>query len=323
MLKKEFLLQNKEEVRKMFVEENHTVKEVAEAFNCSTAVLQRFMKEQGIFKRKIKKLEDLPSKIEVQELVNSGLEYSEICSKLNITVEQLGKILEIGRFSNKIDETLISEESPLTWYLLGIICSDGHNSSGDNIDIFQKDAEYLNDLKSLLGHKGSLYKSSTGYDLRINSPALTNILNKYKISSDKRYSVPYLQAPTLKLESYFIRGLFDGDGCIYYNYVSGSFQNRRMEITTGSKEMSIGLQDLYNRLGLHYTIDERVSSAGNPYYVIYVRTERDIINFGNWIYSGTFTFKLQAKYIKFLKFLRILEIDQIFDKQVDDIVDTN
>ena len=45
MLKKEFLLQNKESVINMYITENKTVNEVANAFNCSTAVLQRFLKE--------------------------------------------------------------------------------------------------------------------------------------------------------------------------------------------------------------------------------------------------------------------------------------
>lgn len=52
MLKKEFLLQNKESVINMYITENKTVKEVADAFNCSTAVLQRFLKEQGIRKNR-------------------------------------------------------------------------------------------------------------------------------------------------------------------------------------------------------------------------------------------------------------------------------
>ena len=51
MLKKECLLQNKEAVINMYITENKTVKEVANTFNCSTAVLQRFLKEQGIRKK--------------------------------------------------------------------------------------------------------------------------------------------------------------------------------------------------------------------------------------------------------------------------------
>lgn len=319
MLKKEFLLQNKLEVQKMYIDENKTVEQVAEAFNCSTSVLQRFLREQGISKRKQTKLEDLPSKELVQSLLSDGLEYSEICEKLNININSLSKILEIGRFSNKINEEVISEESPLLWYLLGLISSDGHNGKGDSIDIFQKDGTFLNELKSLLGHEGTLYKSNDGYTLRISSPKLTDILNKYEVTSDKRYSVPYIKAPTKELESCFIRGLFDGDGCIYYNYVSGSFKNIRMEITTGSKNMVENLKNLYDELSLKYTVDERVSSVGNTYYVIYVRTFDDISKFGHWIYSNPFEFKLHTKYIKFVKFIKLVKLNQ----EVDDIVDAN
>lgn len=306
MLKKEFLLQNKELVRKMFVEENHTVKETAKAFNCSTSVLQRFMREEGITKKPMKKLEDLPTKENIKQLISQGLEYSDICQQLHITVDQLAKVLEIGRFSNKIDESFIAMDSPLLWYLLGLICSDGHNAAGDSIGIYQKDGTYLNGLRNLIGHQGTLYKAHTGYELHINSPKLSEILNKYQINSDKRYSVPYIKAPTLELESCFIRGLFDGDGCIYYNYISGSFHNQRIEITSGSPNMMEGLKDLYNRLSLNYTVDCRTSSANNPYYVIYVRATEDLINLGTWIYSNKFSFMLKTKRIKFLKFLDLL-----------------
>lgn len=319
MLKKEFLLKHKDEVIQLYITENHTVKEVADYFNCSTSVLQRFMKDYNITKRKQTKIEDLPTKIEIEELVKNGLEISEICEKLNINNTQLCKILEIGKFSNKINEDLITENSPIVWYLLGLICSDGHNNIGNSIDIFQKDGTYLNNLRFLLDHTGTLYKNGEGYILRINSPKLTQILNQYSIYSDKRYSVPYIKAPNKSLESCFLRGLFDGDGCIYYNYVSGSFQNMRMEITTGSENMKNGLSELYSELGLHYTIDERTSKVGNVYYVIYVRTIKDMQDFGNWIYSNTFKFKLNSKYKKYIKFLKILEIES----QVDDIVDAN
>lgn len=319
MLKKEFLLKNKEEVIQLYITENRTVKEVAEQFNCSTAVLQRFMKDQNISKRKQTKLEDLPSKESIESLIKEGLEMSEICKKLNINNSQLCKVLEIEKYSNKIDESLLDEYSPILWYLLGLICSDGHNNVGNSIDIFQKDGTFLNDLRKMLKHAGTLYKNGDGYILRINSPKLTQIMDQYLISSDKRYSVPYIKAPNISLESCFVRGLFDGDGCIYYNYVSGVFQNMRMEITTGSEAMKNGLDNLYSRLGLHYTINERTSKVGNIYYVIYVRTIRDIKDFGNWIYSNDFKFKLASKYKKYIKFLKILEIEN----QVDDIVDTN
>lgn len=59
MLKKEFLLQNKNQVEQMYIKENKTVKEVSRAFDCSTSVLQRFLREHNISKRNPLKLEDL------------------------------------------------------------------------------------------------------------------------------------------------------------------------------------------------------------------------------------------------------------------------
>lgn len=318
MLKKDFLLQNKESVINMYITENKTVKEVANTFNCSAAALQRFLREQGIRKKSRVLISDLPEKEKVLKLIQEGFEYSDICSLYKISNVQLSKILEIGRFSNTINEDLINPTNPLFQYLLGIISSDGHNGKDNTVDIFQKDASYLNALKKLLGHQGTLYKNADGYILRINSKKLTNILNSNLVNSDKRYSVPYIKAESLYLESFFVRGLFDGDGCIYYNYVSGTIRNMRMEIATGSKNMIDGLKDLYNRLELHYTVDERLSNVGNKYYVIYVRSHADICKFGNFIYKDGFNFKLLTKYKKYLKLLNVIELD----KKVDDIVGT-
>ena len=45
MLKKEFLLQNKTQVEQLYIKENKTVEEISKAFNCSTSVLQRFLRD--------------------------------------------------------------------------------------------------------------------------------------------------------------------------------------------------------------------------------------------------------------------------------------
>lgn len=90
-----------------------------------------------------------------------------------------------------------------------------------------------------------------------------------------------------------------------------------MEITTGSRFMADGIENLYKRLKLIYEISERISGAGNPYYVIYVRRPEEIVKLGKWIYSNkSLKFKLVRKYIKFLKFVGILSLN----KKVEDIV---
>lgn len=50
MLKKEILLKNKELIKELYVDKNFTKKQLAEKFDCSTSVLDRFFKEQGISK---------------------------------------------------------------------------------------------------------------------------------------------------------------------------------------------------------------------------------------------------------------------------------
>jgi hypothetical protein len=74
----------------------------------------------------------------------------------------------------------------------------------------------LHTLQNLLKHFGKIYEYNLDhkcYVLTILSKQLKEFLIKNKICGDKRYCVPFLQCPKEYI-NYYLRGLFDGDGCL-------------------------------------------------------------------------------------------------------------
>lgn len=185
--------------------------------------------------------------------------------------------------------------------------------------ISQSNIEYLKDLQARIGHIGTIHKVNSnndqgGYKLYILSTKLREYLCKYEITSDKRHNIVYAKAPNLDLERSFIRGLFDGDGCIYYAYTSGVFTNKNVSITSGSIDLILGVENFCKKYSIECVVRKRV--AVNEYYILNIEKFEDIIKFGRTIYNEA-DFYLKRKYIKFLKFKKLVELD----KEVNEIVD--
>lgn len=311
-------------IRKEYLEEVKSVKELATIYNCSTAVIQRFL-----HKHCIKRNESFnPTLHDIQFITAQlalGRQHKDIASDLGIKPYLLNRyinreILHRGKYSNKLfDDSWILERTPLFWYFLGLFSADGHLGTNNIVSIFQKDGNYLKKIQKLIGHKGMLYgKDKTCYTLNINSPVLHNILEELGFTSDKRYNAPFVTAPSIREQLLFIRGLFDGDGSIYYNYVSGRFEGLDWQVCSGSEIMAKSLYNFLIEQGLSPTIENCISSVGNPYYHVCVRRQSDVKILFNILYTDYLILCLPSKYKRFLKLIKLMDIH----KQVDDIVDT-
>ena len=311
-------------IRKEYLEEVKSVKELATIYNCSTAVIQRFLNKHCI-KRNGSFNPTLHEKQFITAQLALGRQHKDIASDLGIKPYLLNRyinreILHKGKYSNKLfDDSWILERTPLFWYFLGLFSADGHLGTNNIVSIFQKDGNYLKKIQKLIGHNGMLYgKEKTCYTLNINSPILHNILEELGFTSDKRYNAPFVTAPGIREQLLFIRGLFDGDGSIYYNYVSGRFEGLNWQVCSGSEIMAKSLYDFLIEQGLSPTIENYTSSVGNLYYHVCLRRQSDIEVLFNILYANYPILCLHSKYKRFLKLIKLIDIH----KQVDDIVDT-
>jgi intein-encoded DNA endonuclease-like protein len=187
-------------------------------------------------------------------------------------------------------------------YLMGFLWADGYLVKGRKtirLEIVNDDFECIRNILSRCG-KWSVY-NRLRKGRRLQTIASTDSKHLYDYLSDLGYiDKSYLSACSVlsvipdKLKSYWWRGYFDGDGCIYVhkrqylNQISlaGSF-NQDWEFA----------EDLLSELGIKYKVLRRVQNGSKDSIVRFCR-KKDCINFGEYIYQGI-QFGLDRKMDKF------------------------
>lgn len=147
------------------------------------------------------------------------------------------------------------------------------------------------------------------------SSKLRQFLEMYKIPSNKKLNAPYINC--CKNEKHFVRGLLDGDGCLYYNYVSGKLKHKRLELSTASPYIKIGYCNFLKSMNIPYTIYE--DSNLHICYKIFIDKIDDIIKLLDYLYEDKGQAFLDRKYITFIKFKKLVDMN----RQVNDIVGSN
>jgi len=105
------------------------------------------------------------------------------------------------------------------YYLVGVVATDGClSSSGGSVIIVQKDRFYLESIKNRFGIKANVAEHKNGkglisYHLQIGSVELYRKLEGIGLTPKKSKTIGELCIPKEYRVS-FLRGVFDGDGCI-------------------------------------------------------------------------------------------------------------
>lgn len=123
-----------------------------------------------------------------------------------------------------LDENYFSEiNSSEKAYLLGLLYADGSNFEKNNtITLYfqEKDKHILEEIRLVLktniplkAIKPKKSTHQTGYVLAVTSSKMSKDLSKHGMINNKTF---YLSFPNIdeNLVSHFIRGYFDGDGCV-------------------------------------------------------------------------------------------------------------
>ena len=236
---------------------------------------------------------------------------TEICRSLGINHSKYAEIMNIPSSSkenrNDIDEDFVNMQSKEFCYFLGFFIADGSFESS-RIRIYQSDSDFLHKLQDIMSHKGTLRKDCRGvninYCLDINSPKLKELLLSLKVDSNKKFTPPFVDCNLYTKD--FIRGIFDGDGCLSYTYTSGSFKNVLFDITSGSVNVIKGISEFLKLINIEYSISE--TTKVNTCYSIRISSIDTIITLLNLLYDNSGIAKLDRKYINFVKFKKISRI---------------
>lgn len=210
-------------------------------------------------------------------------------------------------------------------YVLGFIYADGclidaHNSSRTQyIGITSKDSSLLHKINQALGcnkplyerqpqirkyPNGKIYKNSLTYTLRIGNKVIFNDLIKLGLTPRKSLSLKLPQIP-LQYFSPFLRGYFDGDGCLT---LSRPYKNEnrayrvRLVFTSGSKQF---LNDIGSSISEFTEIQSKnIYQQIKSFYLVYCKTAA--LKILKFMYSDTERNKLylDRKYERYLHLLK-------------------
>ena len=161
----------------------------------------------------------------------------------------------LGKENKKIRKYEVNDNFFKKWshdmaYVFGLWFADGSiiktknsNTYIFNITQYKDDKYLLENILKIMQSNYPVYKNRNCFFININSPILvediTKLGGKYRKSLDCKFPhIPKKYLPD------FVRGYFDGDGCIYWNKGSKSY----------GTEFSCGSKDFINKLLLPFIL---------------------------------------------------------------------
>lgn len=299
------LLENRQskgspKIKKM-IENGFCIKKIAKLLNLDEEFVRILIKDnnyalkQEVFKENssIDKICDLYKKgVSAKQL---GKKYSIDKRRVQRWVKERGLLRskdESHRFApfnqNKMDEIDSSGKA----YWLGFFYADAYNCDivntvnialkGSDIGHLEKLADFFELDKSKINRE----INGAGYDvtnIRLYSKHLCETLTEKGCPRAKSFIVKYPEWLPEDLDRDFIRGVFDGDGCLTYR----KKQKEWKWSIAGTKEICQSIADkLFEKFEIR-SVPGNISNTGNNTYCIDVSGNIQIKKICDWLYSDT------------------------------------
>ena len=243
-------------IKDYYLNRKFSATQIGKLLKIQTITICRYLKREGIDVinyASIPKINDELGK-KVIEMYKSGRSLSSISKEIDVSIGVISKYLKsmdievinyhnLPKFNENIFDNINSEEVA---YWLGFIFADGYISSRDNgfeLSLGIKDLEHLKKFNSFMGYLGNNVKISsirrgdkTFERCRwgVVNKHLWNTLNNCGCTPRKSKTLKFPTIPDKFIKS-FIRGYFDGDGCITY-IRSGNIVRTTRSTVIGTKE---------------------------------------------------------------------------------------
>lgn len=214
-----------------------------------------------------------------------------------------------------VNEGFFQEWTKEMAYILGWMFSDGNVSEEKGtfrIKLSIKDAEVLENFRAILKTEAPLYsvdqvvpskKYIAKYKmLRINSRKMCQDLIRLGCVPNKmhKFVLPEMPKPLI---SHFVRGYFDGDGCISFNYPN----TIKVRIVSSNQRFIVWLCNIIEDILNIPTNCKKTSTVKNLWQCEYYGDNAR--KFCDWMYLDSEGLNLKRKKIRFLDHLRKREAD--------------
>jgi hypothetical protein len=267
---------------------------------------------------------------QICKLYNDGYGTCELSNLYDISITTIAKMLDrnnIIRYGGrkpktKYDIKFFSQYSNEACYWAGFIYADGcvtnkYGTHKVHIGLQKDDVEHLFNFMKLINFGGKLVSSP------VNNCNILNISGKWFVEDlEKNFNIipnksliirfPE-QLPTKKL-SHFIRGIFDGDGCVTLS------NNKGLISVVGSLSTIKSIVECFyqftgvrtGKYGDNISGKPRIQKMRNIYAVSYHNYAAKTVL--DWLYDGaTSDIRLERKYLKYKEYFTA---DRMLDKRL-------
>ncbi|QTC42730.1 endonuclease [Bacillus sp. V3] len=225
--------------------------------------------------------------LEIVKLYEEGMRTVKIAEMANVSPRYVNQVLRKNNVKRRAKGSwnrkyTVNEHYFKTWsnnmaYILGFFAADGHISSRTQLVTFsQKDKAILEQIRNELGSNQPLTQNdSTGvYLLNIGSKIMKeDLINLHGMSSEKSHTLTFPTIPD-KYLSHFVRGYFDGDGCVNYKQRVVSFVGSSLLF---QEELKIKLEAL--KLSPYI-------KKYSKHWRLFITGRRSIQIFKRWVYEN-------------------------------------
>lgn len=294
-----------------------TVNEISKKYQISRQTIRKIVIRNGL---SLKSIINEKTKIKIINEYKNGKTNKELASKFNLHRTTIQRILKTKNIILKSKEQSSRKkilqinfekiDNNDKAYILGLIFADG-NLNKNNIEISLKkdDKQILEDISKIVYKKiylkkriervwldkkqNKLYTSSSQYRFLITSKKIANELKNHGLIENKSLKI---RMPNLdsKFISHFIRGYFDGDGCIF---ISKKYKGtNRVTIVSNyffCKQLSLIINSILK-------INSKVQHKTNNVGCVSISGNNQIKTFLDWIYADA-NLKLNRKYLLYEK----------------------
>ena len=237
------------------------------------------------------------SRSKIKEYLNiSWPTVKVICKKYNI-------IPDLDRRTYKPNDNYFKIWSEEMAYFLGLIAADGHVRRQNNflmLSLKKTDEKIIENLKEALQYSGPLYTinkkdGQTQCCLTVCSKEIVTDLNNLGLSGNKTFDFDWINGMEDKYVSHFVRGMFDGDGCIYINEKKGNFETTII----GTDKLTENIKNKYDLFSKKYS--GHLAKRGKVQSLDF-NGKYNALAFLDWIYTNsTQSTRLERKYELYLK----------------------
>lgn len=209
-------------------------------------------------------------------------------------------IEDIGLFRDDVEDYIKK-------YVLGLIITDGCLSKNGErifICISLKDFEMIEQIRDLVCPNKKVYKDGDNYQVKWRNENDVQYLNSIGIHERKTFDItlPMFNCSMWHL----IRGIFDGDGCVYYSTTLDKNTNKKytyayISFTTASKDFADKLNEFLNQNNIESKIymDKRSCGRKNETFYVKIFKKENVLLFRDFIYRDSGNWFLVRKHEKF------------------------